>query len=59
MQLVMFADDKVVSKGMVKYASLLPRESIIDVEGSIFVPKDPVQGCTQSEVPHSLIQLDR
>lgn len=50
LQLVMFADDKIVSKGMVKYASLLPRESVIDVEGKVFVPKDPVQGCSQSEV---------
>lgn len=49
-QIVIFADDKIVSKGMVKYASLLPRESIVDVEGTIFVPQNPIQGCTQSQV---------
>ena len=48
-QVVIFADDKTVSKGMVKYASLLPRESVIDVEGIVHVPPEPVQGCSQSE----------
>ena len=50
LQLVLFADEKVVSKGMVKYASSLPRESVTDVEGIIFVPEHPVQGCTHSSV---------
>ena len=55
MQVVIFADDKVVSKGMVKYASLLPRESIVDVEGIIRVPEAPVQGCSQSQASCVLV----
>lgn len=50
MQLVLFANDKTVSKGMVKYASNLTRESIIDVEGTIVVPQEAIVGCSQSEV---------
>ena len=50
MQVVLFTNDKTVSKGMVKYASNLSRESIIDVGGSIVVPEQPVAACTQSQV---------
>lgn len=49
-QLVLFVNDMTISKGMVKYASNLTRESIIDVEGTISVPQDPVMACSQSEV---------
>jgi len=35
---------------MVKYASNLPRESVIDVEGVVTVPATPVSGCTQSGI---------
>lgn len=50
MQVVLFTNDKTISKGMVKYASNLSRESIIDVEGTIVVPQEPVVACTQSQV---------
>ena len=50
MQLVLFVNDKTVSKGMVKYAANLTRESVVDVEGTISVPPEPVAGCSQSEV---------
>lgn len=50
MQVVLFTNDTTVSKGMVKYASNLSRESIIDVEGTIAVPQEPIAACTQSEV---------
>lgn len=50
MQLVLFVNDTTISKGMVKYASNLTRESIIDVEGTISVPQVPVVACSQSEV---------
>ena len=49
-QVVLFTNDKTVSKGMVKYASNLSRESIIDVAGTIVVPQEPVVACTQSQV---------
>ena len=35
---------------MVKYASALPRESIVDVEGTLAAPEAPIVGCSQSEV---------
>ncbi|KAL4421624.1 hypothetical protein ABPG75_010915 [Micractinium tetrahymenae] len=49
-QAVLFVDDESVSKGMVKYATALPRESIVDVEGSLKVPAEPIVGCSQSKV---------
>lgn len=50
MQAVLFADDTTVSKGMVKYASQITRESIVDVGGLVCTPKDPIEGCSQSQV---------
>jgi aspartyl/asparaginyl-tRNA synthetase len=35
---------------MVKYASNLPRESVVDVEGVVAVPAAPVNGCSQSGI---------
>jgi len=35
---------------MVKYASNLPRESVVDVEGTLSIPASPVSGCTQTGV---------
>lgn len=46
----MFADDTVVSKGMVKYASQITRESIVDVGGLLSCPEAAVEGCSQSNV---------
>ena len=49
MQTLMFVNNDTVSKGMVKYASNLAKESIVDVTGKVYVPKEPVQGCSQSQ----------
>jgi nondiscriminating aspartyl-tRNA synthetase len=49
-QAVLFADDTTVSKGMVKYASQITRESIVDVGGTVTAPEAPVEGCSQSKV---------
>lgn len=49
-QCTMFVDETTVSKGMVKYTSGIPRESIVDVEGIVQIPESSVQGCSQSEV---------
>ena len=46
----MFVNDTTVSKGMVKYAQQLTRESIVDVSGPISVPENPVEKCTQKQV---------
>lgn len=48
-QAALFVDDVTVSKGMVKYASALSRESIVDVEGLVAAPQAPVEGCSQSQ----------
>lgn len=49
-QAVLFVDNKTVSKGMVKYASSIPKESIVDVTGVVSKPLEPVASCTQSDV---------
>ncbi len=48
-QVILFVDDKTVSKGMVKYATAIPRESIVDVSGEVHIPETPVAGCTCSK----------
>ena len=48
-QAVMFVDDATVSRGMVKYASGISRESVVDVAGTLAVPASPVTSCTQSQ----------
>lgn len=49
-QAVLFVDDITVSKGMVKYTSSIPKESIVDVIGKVVVPEAPVEACSQSGV---------
>lgn len=45
-QAVLTIDD-VISKGMVSYASKVPRESIIEVKAKVTVPETPVETCSQ------------
>mmetsp|Transcript_17504 Transcript_17504/g.35984 ORF Transcript_17504/g.35984 Transcript_17504/m.35984 type:complete len:612 (+) Transcript_17504:145-1980(+) len=48
---VCFQNDKAaVSQAMVKYIAGLPIESIVDVEGTVAVPDQPVDSCTQKMV---------
>jgi len=47
-QACMFVDDETVSKQMVKYASMIPKESIVDVGGLVVASK--VESCSQSDV---------
>lgn len=49
-QAVMFANDETVSRGMVKYACGIPKESIVDVEGVVACPQAPVESCSQRDV---------
>jgi aspartyl-tRNA synthetase len=46
-QCVLTADDKVISKGMVGFATKTPNESIVEVKAKVIKPKVPVQSCTQ------------
>jgi aspartyl-tRNA synthetase len=50
LQLVLFSNDVTISRNMVKYASNLPRETVVDVEGEVDVPAAPVSGCSQSGI---------
>jgi len=45
-QCIIAQDDK-ISKGMVGYASKVPRESIIEIKGKVTVPEAPIETCTQ------------
>ena len=49
-QALLFVDDVNVSKGMVKYASGIPKESMVDVQGFVRAPDAKVTGCTQQDV---------
>lgn len=49
-QAVMFANDTTVSRGMVKYACGIPKESIVDVEGVVVIPSTLVDSCSQKNV---------
>lgn len=53
-QAVMFADDVKVSKGMVKYACGIPKESIVDVGGILTCPEAKIESATQKDVSWSL-----
>jgi hypothetical protein len=49
-QAVLFVDDETVSKGMVKYACAIPRESIVDMEATLVAPQAAIEACSQSQV---------
>lgn len=46
-QSILTVTPDVVSPQMVKFANALSRESIVDIEGIVSVPKDPITGATQ------------
>lgn len=46
-QCVLTVDDKFVSGQMVKFANGLSKESIVDIEGIVSIPKEPIKGTTQ------------
>jgi len=45
----------VVSKGLVKYAVGLSRESVVELEGLLAVPEQPVESCTQQLVRRRML----
>ena len=53
---VLFANDTTVSRGMVKYACGIPKESIVDVEGVVAVPSSPVESCSQKDVSRGKLE---
>ncbi|GLJ17295.1 hypothetical protein SUGI_0300190 [Cryptomeria japonica] len=46
-QCVVAVAPEVVSKGMVKFATAISKESIIEVQGSVTVPDKPIKGASQ------------
>ena len=36
-----------ISKGMINYASKVPKESIVEVKAKVTVPEKPVETCSQ------------
>jgi hypothetical protein len=46
----MFADDTKVSKTMIKYACGIPKESIVELEGLVVLPANPIESATQKNV---------
>ncbi|KAL4307817.1 hypothetical protein AHAS_Ahas16G0316200 [Arachis hypogaea] len=46
-----------VSVQMVKYAAALSRESVIDVEGLVSVPSEPIKGATQQGISRMLLEV--
>lgn len=44
-QAVMFVGDT-ISKGMVTYASKIPKESIIEIVAKVVKPDQPIEGCS-------------
>ncbi|KAF5743416.1 putative aspartyl-tRNA synthetase [Tripterygium wilfordii] len=49
-QCVVTAQPDVVSRQMVKFVASLSRESIVNVEGVVSVPNDPIRSTTQQQV---------
>lgn len=43
----MLSVDEIISKGMVSYASKVPRESIIEVKAKVTIPEKAVETCSQ------------
>ena len=43
-------DEVNVSKGMVKFVSNLTKESVVDIQGVVKKPNEPIAGCTQQTV---------
>lgn len=41
------SQSETISKGMVKYAGKIPKESIVDIKATVIVPEKAVESCTQ------------
>lgn len=53
LQVVMFVNNETVSRGMVSYASKIPRESVVDISGIVVDPGKPIEGCSQQVEVHA------
>lgn len=58
-QAVISEQADVVSRQMVKYAAALNKESIIDVEGIVSVPAEPIKGASQKVKSYNFMFFPR
>ncbi|KAG5607865.1 hypothetical protein H5410_029357 [Solanum commersonii] len=56
-QCVLTVKLELVSSQMVKYATSLSKESIVDVEGVVTIPEKPITGATQQQVEVQISKL--
>ncbi|PHT61281.1 Aspartate--tRNA ligase, cytoplasmic [Capsicum annuum] len=56
-QCVLNVKPELVSLQMVKFATSLSKESIVDIEGSVSIPAKPITGCTQQQVEVQISKL--
>ncbi|WMV31703.1 hypothetical protein MTR67_025088 [Solanum verrucosum] len=56
-QCVLTVKPELVSSQMVKYATSLSKESIVDVEGVVTIPEKPITGATQQQVEVQISKL--
>lgn len=56
-QCVLTVKPELVSPQMVKYATSLSKESIVDVEGVVTIPEKPITGSTQQQVEVQISKL--
>lgn len=50
-------ESKTISSGMIKYIANLPAESVVDVEGTITLPENPIESASQSLVEIQVTQF--
>ena len=46
MQTIVFVGES-ISQGMADYAKNIPRESIVEIKGTVKQPEKPIEGCSQ------------
>ncbi|KAK4717382.1 hypothetical protein R3W88_015720 [Solanum pinnatisectum] len=56
-QCVLTVKPELVSSQMVKYATSLSKESIVDIEGVVTIPEKPITGATQQQVEVQISKL--
>ncbi|PHU16970.1 Aspartate--tRNA ligase, cytoplasmic [Capsicum chinense] len=58
-QCVLNVKPELVSLQMVKFATSLNKESIVDIEGSVSIPAKPITGCTQQQKGEQLVHVNQ
>jgi aspartyl/asparaginyl-tRNA synthetase len=48
-QAILAVDEQNISKQMLKFATSIPTESLIEVEAQLFAPNDPIKSCSVTD----------